>query len=153
LLKYFIIGFVVIVISVAAFAEGNTKIKSFQKAKKLLYKKIYNSPEFRKTIYCSCSYSKKRKIDFLSCGYKVRKNRKRAKRVEVEHVVPAHSFGQSFSEWRNGHPDCVSRKGKKYKGRKCAEKVNLTFKRMASDLYNLLYKASRKTGLIYPGGP
>jgi len=116
--------------------KGNTKIKSFSKAKRLLYSKIYDTPELRKTIYCGCSYNKKKKIDFTSYGYKVRKNKKRAKRVEAKHIVPAYSYGQSFKEWREGDPKCVTKKGKKYKGRKCAKK-NEEFSYMTSDLYAL----------------
>jgi deoxyribonuclease-1 len=32
---------------------------------------------------------------------------------------------------------CVSKKGKKYKGRRCAEKVNQDYMRMQADMYNL----------------
>ena len=57
--------------------------------------------------------------------------------LEWEHVVPAHAFGQSFVEWREGHPDCVKSNGKTYKGRSCAEKTSEPFQLMEADLYNL----------------
>ncbi|CAC9538038.1 hypothetical protein, partial [uncultured Gammaproteobacteria bacterium] len=57
---------------------------SFYKAKKLLYKEIYKNRN--KTFYCGCSYAGK-VVNLESCNYKVRKDTKRAKRVEVEHIV------------------------------------------------------------------
>ena len=98
----------------------NTQITSFSKSKRLLLKLYKDNPV---TLYCGCSF-KGKKPNLSSCGYIPKKNKKRANRIEWEHVVPAHAFGQSFSEWRNGHPECVNKKGKKFKGRKCAEKMN-----------------------------
>ena len=106
--------------------QGNTKIESFSKAKKLLEKVVFS--DYRKDFYCGCSYDSKKNVDFQSCGYKARKNEKRAKRIEWEHVVPAENFGRYFSEWREGHPDCKDSKGKPFKGRKCAAKVNQEFR-------------------------
>ena len=77
------------------------------------------------------------KPDLSSCGYIPKKDKKRANRIEWEHVVPAHTFGKSFPEWRNGHPNCVSKNGKKFKGRKCAEKMNEEYRRMQADMFNL----------------
>lgn len=124
---------------------GNETITQFYKAKKILQKEIYNKQELRRTFYCDCSYNDKKEIDGKSCGLKVRKNAKRSKRLEWEHIVPAHAFGQSFKEWREGDPLCVreKKKGKKkiikkYKGRKCARKVSSLFRLMEADLYNLV---------------
>lgn len=113
--------------------EGNRSISSFHEAKKLA-PKIHIEHPF--TIYCPCRYSEKT-VDLKSCGYQVQNNPRRAARLEWEHVVPAEAFGQSFLEWREGAPNCIKRKtGKKFKGRKCAEK-NSDFALMESDLYNL----------------
>ena len=113
--------------------QQNTQITSFSKSKKLLLKLYKDNPV---TLYCGCSY-KGKKPNLSSCGYIPKKKNKRANRIEWEHVVPAHSFGQSFSEWRNGHPKCVTKKGKKFKGRKCAEKMNKEYRRMQADMFNL----------------
>jgi deoxyribonuclease-1 len=59
---------------------------SFSKAKRLLYKEVYK--DHNETFYCGCSYTGK-VVDLESCNYEVRKNTKRAKRIEAEHVVPA----------------------------------------------------------------
>ena len=63
---------------------------------------------------------------------------KRATRIEWEHVAPAQSFGQSFKEWREGDPKCVDKHGKPFKGRNCAEKVNMEYRHMQADMYNLV---------------
>jgi len=57
--------------------------------------------------------------------------------VEWEHVVPAENFGRNFSEWREGNDLCVTNKGKSFKGRRCAEKVNQEYRLMQSDMFNL----------------
>ncbi|MFI3272175.1 MAG: endonuclease [Pseudomonadota bacterium] len=64
-------------------------------------------------------------------------NIKRAGRLEWEHVVLAENFGQTFEEWREGHPLCVDNKGKAFKGRNCTEKVNEEYRFMQADMYNL----------------
>ena len=114
-------------------SSQNTQISSFSKSKKLLLKVYKDNPV---TLYCGCSF-KGKKPNLSSCGYIPKKDRKRANRIEWEHVVPAHAFGKSFSEWRNGHPKCVSKNGKKFKGRKCAQKVNEEYRMMQADMFNL----------------
>ena len=121
----------------------NTTVQSFSKAKKLVAK-VYAGHQT--TFYCGCSYSGKQ-IDHASCGYKPKKASKRARRLEWEHVVPAHAFGQSFKEWRNGHPECVNKKGKPFKGRNCARKMAIPFRYMEADLYNLYPAIGEVNGL------
>ena len=134
-MRYFLIFFCII--GGLSAETGNHRIYSFSKAKKILYSEVFNSPDLKKTIYCNCSYKDLHHVDLKSCGYVPRKNKKRAARIEAEHVVPAHAFGQSFPEWRKGSPKCVNGKGKSFKGRRCARKVNRDFRRMEADLYNL----------------
>ena len=118
-----------------AAVSSNTKINSFNKAKRHMAE-VYKGAE--QTFYCGCKYTGKQ-VDHKSCAYKPRNPKnKRAHRVEWEHVVPAWDFGRAFPEWRNGHPSCVDSKGKKFKGRNCARKVSQTFRLMESDLYNLV---------------
>lgn len=57
--------------------------------------------------------------------------------IEWEHVVPAENFGRTFSEWRDGHKLCINSKGKAFKGRKCAEKLNTEYRYMQADMFNL----------------
>ncbi len=116
---------------------GNRKIGSFSKAKKILYSKIYSKEKLRKTFYCGCAF-KGKQVDLESCGYHVRKNKRRAGRVEAEHVVPASVFGENLPSWKNGDPKCRTRRGKNFKGRKCSSKVDNSFKFMEADLYNLM---------------
>lgn len=118
--------------------QPNEFIASFSKAKVLLHKVIHSESASRKTFYCGCSYDEKLNVDFESCGYIPGKNRKRAKRVEWEHIVPASVFGRKFSEWNYGHPDCVDSLGKKFKGRNCASKMNRSYQLMQADMYNLV---------------
>ncbi len=115
-------------------ASAAAPIESFSKAKKSLMKSVYF--DNRVTLYCSAVFDSKKNIT-LPIGYQSSKYKKRAKRVEWEHVVPAENFGRTFSEWRDGHPNCVTKKGKTFKGRNCASKINKEYRFMQSDLYNL----------------
>jgi len=115
--------------------KGNSSNESFSRAKRILLNQVY--PEHRTTFYCGCTFNSQKKVSWNSCGYKAAGKSKRAKRIEWEHVVPAHAFGKSFREWRQGHPACITRKGKRFKGRKCAEKANAEYRLMQSDMYNL----------------
>lgn len=125
--------------------RGNTKILKFRNAKKRL-RKLYRSLaksgdlSLSRTIYCGCGFNGK-KVNFKSCNYKPKfpktkkgKKNQRAYRIEWEHVVPAHAFGQSFSGWKDGksHKEC-----KKLSNRKCAAKMHPEFRRMEADIFNL----------------
>lgn len=116
-----------------AFAENQT-IKSFNKAKKLLEKQVY--ADHRETLYCGAKFNSKKQVT-APTGFMSTKYVKRSKKIEWEHVVPAENFGRTFSEWRDGHKQCVDSKGKRFKGRKCAEKVNPEYRYMQSDMFNL----------------
>ena len=110
----------------------NKTINNFSNSKKILLKIYTNNPY---TFYCGCSY--KNKIPNLSsCGYKIYKNKNRANRVEWEHIVPASRFGKKFETWKYGSLKCITN-GKKFKGRKCARKMNKKFRLIEADLYNL----------------
>lgn len=52
--------------------------------------------------------------------------------------MPAHALGQSFKEWREGHPECVDSKGKSFKGRNCTRKMLIKFRYMESDMHYLV---------------
>lgn len=114
--------------------RGNTKVKSFRSAKNVIYD-THRTLKMEKTFYCGCDY-KSRKPVHKSCGYQIKQRKDRARRTEIEHVMPASRFGHTFSEWTEGHPDC-ERNGRAYKGRSCAEETSERFALMASDLYNL----------------
>lgn len=115
-------------------AEGNTRIESFSKAKKLLEQKVYF--DHRETFYCRALFNQKKQVT-LPEGFTTEKHAKRAERVEWEHVVPAENFGRAFPEWRDGAPECVRSNGKPFKGRSCAEKANEEFRYMQADMYSL----------------
>lgn len=78
------------------------------------------------SFYCGCKIrwmGKKGVPDLASCGYQVRKNANRAKRIEWEHVVPAWTFGHQRQCWQNG-------------GRKqCAKDAG--YRQIETDLHNL----------------
>jgi deoxyribonuclease-1 len=136
-------------------AKGQTPVfsprhpRDFDEAKSILKKVYARGTE----IYCGCPYDlgSKDRIDEAACGYKGRGNR--SKRIEWEHVVPASVFGQRFTEWKEGHPNC-ERRGRKEKGRECARATSEVFARMEADLYNLLPSLGELNGARsnYPFG-
>ncbi len=109
---------------------------SYNTSKRLLENNVYISSDDRITIYCEAPFEEDKSIQ-LPEGFVTEKHQKRADRVEWEHIVPAENFGRAFVEWREGHPLCVDSKGKAYKGRRCAEKVNEEYRLMQADMYNL----------------
>lgn len=122
-----------VVVSLPVLA-GNTQLPSFTKAKKLLTNVVYAG--HHETFYCKGTFDVENNIT-LPEGFKTPSHEKRAYKLEWEHAVPAENFGRAFVEWRDGHPECVDSKGKAFKGRKCAEKVNKDFQLMQADMYNL----------------
>ncbi|WP_372833954.1 endonuclease [Pontibacterium sp.] len=97
---------------------------SFSKSKRILAEIYADQPV---SFYCGCDYKKQGKKlipDLDSCGYDPRKNAKRAKRIEWEHVMPAWAFGHQLQCWQDG-------------GRKNCRK-NPDFKQMEADMHNLV---------------
>lgn len=125
---------ILILYCACGYASGNTFNQSFNKAKRYLEQSVYH--DHRETLYCGAKFDEKKAIT-LPDGFVTTKHKKRQHKIEWEHVVPAENFGRTFAEWRDGHKDCVDNKGKSFKGRKCAEKVNLEFRYMQSDMYIL----------------
>lgn len=122
--KYFILALLLIV-NTSSFAY----VQNFSNAKKQLLK-IYNTLESQgpiATIYCNCPLQVKNlkyyQLDLQGCGYEVRKQYKRAHRVEIEHVMPAYDFGRYLQCWQQG-------------GRKNCKK-DPRFNMMEGDLHNL----------------
>ena len=116
-----------------ALAAGNSTNDSFAQAKKVLGQ-VY--ADHRVTFYCGAEYDAQSNVT-LPDGFTTPKHEKRADHIEWEHSLPAENFGQTFVEWREGSPECVDNRGKEFKGRKCAEKVNLEYRLMQADMYNL----------------
>ncbi|WP_226911452.1 endonuclease [Gallaecimonas mangrovi] len=104
-------------------ASPSFAVESFSKAKRLATELYKQHPE---TIYCGCRidwHGKKGVPQLNSCGYQVRKQPRRANRIEWEHVMPAWEFGHQLQCWqKGGRRDC------KKDGR---------FERMEGDLHNL----------------
>jgi deoxyribonuclease I len=134
---------VLILVSIPQLFAQNATIESFNKAKRLM-EQVFAGHET--TFYCGCTYTGN-EVDVASCGYQAKNDPNRAKRLEWEHVVPAHAFGQSFREWREGHPECVDSKGRPFNGRNCARKMVKLFRYMEADLYNLQPAIGEVNGL------
>lgn len=104
---------------------------SFREAKKEVAKLFFNHPI---TLYCGCHYDRFKQVDLKACGMAEASVFKRAKRIEIEHMMPAENFGRQLRCWRE--PICNG-KGKKYRGRKCCRKTSQEFRHMEAELYNL----------------
>jgi deoxyribonuclease-1 len=99
---------------------------SFQRSKNILAKTVYDS--HKKLFYSGCKYviKKNRLIPIhKSCGFKYRKNKRRAKRVEWEHIVPAWHLGHKLKCWKRG-------------GRLECRLKNKKFRQMEADMHNLV---------------
>ncbi|MCD8549038.1 MAG: endonuclease [Shewanella xiamenensis] len=129
-----VLPFTLLVFSFAAVSGGNISNDSFNNAKKMLERQVYQ--DHRVTVYCGAKFDAKKNIEAPE-GFVTTTHFKRAKKVEWEHVVPAENFGRAFSEWSNGHNECVNSKGKSFKGRECAEKMNKEYRYMQADMHNL----------------
>jgi deoxyribonuclease-1 len=123
----------VLSLSTGAFA-GNHSIYSFSKAKKILQREVYK--DHRITVYCGATFDERKQVTSPP-GFQTTKYKKRSKKIEWEHVVPAENFGQTFKEWRDGDSKCVDGNGRSFKGRNCARKMAVEFRYLESDLYNL----------------
>ncbi|WP_422667319.1 endonuclease [Buchnera aphidicola] len=103
--------------------QSKKNINTFYQAKIIasqIHQKIPGS------FYCGCKIiwkNKKGIPDLSSCGYKIRKNKNRAMRIEWEHIVPAWQFGHMKQCWKKG-------------GRKGCDH-DKKYQKIESDLHNL----------------
>lgn len=95
--------------------------QTFAAAKKIAWTLYAERPS---TFYCHCAYRGNR-VDLASCGYKPRKQLRRAQRLEWEHVVPAWVIGHQRQCWQNG-------------GRQNCTRNDPIFKAAEADLHNLV---------------
>lgn len=105
--------------------SGTSQAATFSQAKKQLAA-MYKG-QHQTSFYCGCDFyyqGKKLKPDLNSCGYQVRKQIKRANRIEWEHVMPAWAFGHQRQCWQ--------------KGRRKACKRDPVFKQIEGDMHNLV---------------
>ena len=117
---------ILILVSTSVFSQtSSAEPLNFRKAKKALAK-MYQG-QHQTSFYCGCDFNyqgKKLIPDLNSCGYQVRKQQKRASRIEWEHIVPAWAFGHQRQCWQNG-------------GRKACKK-DKDFQLMEGDMHNLV---------------
>ena len=108
------------------------KPKNFTEAKKIVYNIFSENPE---TLYCGCSYNNNHKIDHKSCSMTPTQNLERAGRTEIEHMAPMNNVTAQFKCGREAL--CTDSKGKKFKGRKCCQRISPKYRAIESELYNL----------------
>ena len=121
-------------------SAGDSSNDSFSRAKKMLERQVY--ADHRITLYCGAEYDESKNVS-LPRGFETPSHPKRARRVEWEHAVPTENFGRAFKEWRDGDPRCVDNKGNPFRGRKCAEKMNMEYRYVQSDMCNLFPSSSK----------
>ena len=106
--------------------QSQSEPLSFREAKTHM-PQIFSKLSKAKTIYCGCDivfYKNGYKPDLASCGYKIRTNEQRAKRIEAEHMMPAYTFGKKRKCWQSG-------------GRQECSQNDPEFIAMEGDLHNL----------------
>ncbi|WP_161827435.1 endonuclease [Steroidobacter agaridevorans] len=108
---------------------------TFDEAKVALRGSVYHDQSRNSGVgsaYCGCDWEwvgrSGGRIDTRSCGLQVRADAERAMRLEWEHVVPAHSFGQQRKCWQEG-------------GRKRCVADDPVFRMMEADMHNLVPSA------------
>lgn len=129
--------------------HGNRYSQSFFAVKRVMLDKIYY--DHRYTLYCNAKFDRFKQInipkgfklpdinrvDFKVYDISQEELKRKSERMEWEHIVPAENFGRTFKEWTKGHKNCISHKGKNFKGRSCAKQENEEFRYMYTDMYNL----------------
>lgn len=128
--KQFMTALALFVISLML-VQSNAAPANFHESKLLLKKHVYfdqNKAGALGTLYCGCDWKWQGRsggeVDLSSCGYEVRKQPTRAKRIEIEHIVAASSLGQQRQCWQDG-------------GRKNCNATDPVFNAMEANLHNL----------------
>ncbi len=101
---------------------------TFEQAKVELRTHVYHDREDEGDFYCGCQFDWVGRsggiVDLESCGYQVRAQPVRAKRIEWEHILPASSIGQARQCWQDG-------------GRQNCNRTDPVFNMIEADMHNL----------------
>ena len=122
----------VMLLASASFAGPNMTNDSLDKAITLLRENVHHDHAL--TFFCEADFSKQEELA-LPPGVTVRDQQR--PQLVWGHIVPVGSFGPGFSEWAEGHAQCLDNKGNVFKGLACAEKASVAFRRMRADMYNI----------------
>jgi deoxyribonuclease I len=102
--------------------------QNFDQAKTELRRYVYHDRTNEGEFYCGCKFdwvgATGGRVDLPSCGYQVRAQENRARRIEWEHILPAHSIGQARQCWQDG-------------GRENCNRTDPVFNVMEADMHNL----------------
>ena len=93
----------------------NATPTSFGQAKRIALK-LHQSSDT--SFYCGCDIKRQGKKlvpDLQACGYRFRKQLKRASRIEWEHIVPAWEFGHQRQCWQQGRRKNCTKNDKQFK--------------------------------------
>lgn len=142
-------GLLTLLLAPVQASEGNRTISSLVSAQRLLERVHKNHSQ---TFLCGCAY-KGGFPDHASCGYLPKKQDTEAYMVVWAPVVPFQVFGAQLSAWQKGHPKCKNRRGKLFRGRRCAEKTSKRYRLLQADLYNLQPMIAELVGLRTQTGP
>ncbi|WP_136067105.1 endonuclease [Modicisalibacter radicis] len=123
-----ILAFTLATVALSAQAAPPT---SFSAAKRLAESQVYYDQD--ESFYCGCDFTFEGGPDLASCGYQVRKQAKRAARIEWEHVMPAYDIGRQRQCWQEG-------------GRDHCRATDPTFRSAEADLHNLVPSVGEVNG-------
>lgn len=111
-----------------AISTAHAAPSNFYDAKADLKEFVFFDQTESGTLYCGCKWKWSGKtggiIDLKSCGYMTTSGSERAKRLEWEHIMPAHNFGRSRQCWKHG-------------GRENCTLNDPIFNAMEADMHNL----------------
>jgi deoxyribonuclease-1 len=96
---------------------------SFNAAKRIAEEQIYYDQDT--SFYCGCQFDFEAGPNLEACGYEIRKQPRRASRIEWEHVMPAYDFGRQRQCWKDD-------------GRDNCRRTDEVFRRAEADLHNLV---------------
>jgi deoxyribonuclease I len=114
------------------FAQPQPPLR-YSEVRRWMYEEVFHDrPE---TLYCGCPFDENRVPDQEACGYVPRRDNERARRVEVEHVLPASWIGQGRACW--SEPVCTRADGSGFRGRDCCNAIDESFRIAHHDLHNL----------------
>lgn len=107
--------------------------RAFSTVRRWMYERVVH--DRRETLYCACNFDADRVPNLEGCGYEIRRNETRARRIEAEHVIPASWIGRGRPCWEE--EICSRDDGSTYRGRACCLSIDDEFRTAHNDLHNL----------------
>ena len=101
----------------------------------------------KRTFMCNCSFDKI-KVNYDDCSYFPKVNNDKAHEVKWKQLINSKFIFRRYPEWKLGHNSCKTKKGDKYKRKKCVKKLYKNELKLINNDLHLYYPIIKQISIM-----